>query len=195
MIYPHLPGVKTALSVWAHLGARVSIFFSYIRLFVFLGCTLVGIQIPALVDQYGKSLESHLIESQRALGEFQNDADKYFNGSLEKLISHYKENGDQVFNAGGNSIQSIYDRNLVLKKNLQEFQSGSWAAYFQALLSPVPDVKKEVLKNYSYSIQLEPRAIAFGLVSGLIFAMAIEFLLRLLFLIPKMPGRSLRPSR
>lgn len=69
----------------------------------------------------GKSPESHLIESQNALNEFQEDADKYFNGSLKKLITHYEKNDDQVFNAGGNSIQSLHDRNLLLKKNFTEF--------------------------------------------------------------------------
>ncbi|MDY0223604.1 MAG: DUF2937 family protein, partial [Desulfobacterium sp.] len=92
----------------------MELFFSYIRVFVFLGCTLVGIQVPAFVDQYGKSLESRLIESRIALNEFQDDADKYFDGSVEELIAHYKKNDDQVFNEGGRSIQSIYDRNIML---------------------------------------------------------------------------------
>jgi hypothetical protein len=175
-------------------GVSVNIIFSYIRVFVFLGCTLIGIQAPAFVDQYGKSLESHLIESQKALGEFQKDADKYFSGSLEQLIAHYKENPDQVINAGGDSIESIYDRNLMLKKNFMEFQSGSWAAYTQALLTPVPDVKKEVWKNFSYSIKLKPNAIAFGLFAGLIFTILIELLLRLLFQIPKLLNKSLQAT-
>lgn len=172
----------------------MNIFFSYIRIFVFLGCTLIGIQVPAFVDQYGKSLESHLIESQKSLSEFQKDADKYFSGSLEKLIAHYKENIDQVINAGGVSIESIYDRNFMLKKNFKDFHSGSWAAYTQALLTPVPDVKKEVWKNFSYSIQLEPTSIAFGLFAGLIFSIVIELLLRLLFQIPKLLNRTLQPT-
>jgi hypothetical protein len=160
---------------------------------VFIGCTLIGIQVPAFIDQYGKSLESHLIESQKSLSEFQMDADKYFSGSLEKLIAHYKENHDQVINAGGDSIASIYDRNLMLKKKFKEFQSGSWAAYTQALLTPVSDVKKEVWKNFSYAIQLEPKSIAFGLFAGLIITIAIELLLRLLFQIPKLL-KSLQPT-
>ncbi len=128
-------------------------FFSYIRMFVFLGGTLLGVQLPFFVDQYGKSLESHLIESQNALNTFQGDADKFFNGSLEKLILHYKKNDDQVFNAGGNSIQSIYDRNVLLKQNLFDFQSSAWRAYEQAVFHPVADVKAEVWKNYSYACE------------------------------------------
>lgn len=164
----------------------MSIIFSYIRVFVFLGCTLVGVQVPVFVEQYGKSLESRLAESQNGLIEFQDDADKYFNGSIEKLIAHYKEDDDQVFNTGGDSIQSIYDRNLLLKQNLAGFQSGSWAAYTQALFTPVSDVKKEVWQNYSYAILLQPESIAFGLVMGLVFTIAIELFLNLLLQILKL---------
>jgi len=168
----------------------VNIFFSYIRVFVFLGCTLAGIQVPAFVDQYGKGLESHLAESRLALIEFQGDADKYFEGSLEKLIAHYKNNDDQVFSAGGRSIQSIYARNVTLKSKFEQFQSGAWSAYTQVLFAPVPDVGKEVWGNYSYIIQLRPTAIAFGLVMGLIFALGIELFLRLLFKLSKLLNKS-----
>lgn len=165
---------------------NVSIFYSYIRLFVFLGCTLVGIQVPVFVDEYGKSLESHLAESRMALNEFQGDADKYFDGRLEKLIAHYLNNGDQVFNEGGRSIESIYNRNLMLKMNFAQFQSSAWAAYTQALFTPVPDVGSKAWKNHSYAIQLKPSAIAFGLIVGLIFSLGVELLLRLACQFPKL---------
>lgn len=165
----------------------MNIFFSYIRVFVSLACTLAGIQVPVFVDQYGKSLESHLIESRNALDKFQDDADKYFDGSLENLIAHYKNNEDQVFNEGGDSIQSIYDRNLMLRKRFEQFQSSPWAAYTQALVSPVPEVRKEVWENFSYAVQLKPNSIAFGLISGLVITLLIELLLRaLVFKVPKM---------
>ena len=164
----------------------VNIFFSYIRLFIFLAFTLAGIQVPAFVDQYGKSLEAHLAESRMALNAFQDDADKYFGGSLEKLIAHYVGNKDQVFNEGGRSIQSIYDRNQLLKTNFDQFQHSSWAAYTQALAAPVMDVREEVWNNYSYVIQLKPWAIAFGLVLGLIVASGAELVLRIAFGIPRL---------
>lgn len=164
----------------------MSFFFSYLRLFVFLGCTLVGIQVPVFVDEYGKSLVSHLAESGMALNEFQADANKYFDGSLEKLIAHYLNNGDQVFNEGGRSIESIYNRNLMLKTNFAQFQGSAWAAYTQALFAPVPDVGSKAWKNHSYAIQLKPVAIAFGLITGFIFTVAIELLLRLLCVLPRL---------
>lgn len=167
----------------------MELFFAYIRVFVFLGCTLVGIQVPAFVDQYGKNLESRLLESRIALNEFQAGADKYFDGSVEKLIAHYKRDDDQVFIEGGRSIQSIYARNLMLTSSFAQFESSSWSAYTQALISPVPDVRREVWKNYSYAIQLNPSAVAFGLVTGLIFTLGFELLLRLLCNAPKLLSR------
>lgn len=164
----------------------MNIFFSYIRIFVFLGLTLAGIQVPSFVDQYGKSLESHLTESRIALNEFQDDADQYFDGNIEKLIGHYKDNKDQVFNEGGRSIKSIYDRNLMLRRNFEEFRSSYWSAYTQALVSPVPDVRRQVWESYSYTIQLKPVAIAFGLITGLILTLGLELLLRLLCKSPKL---------
>ncbi len=173
----------------------MSIIFSYIRVFVFLGCTMVGVQVPMFVEQYGKSLESHLAESRNALKEFQDDADKYFDGSIEKLIAHYKKDEDQIFKTGGCSIQSIYDRNVLLSKKSSEFRSGSWAAYTQALFTPVRDVKKDVWKNYSYAVLLSPESIAFGLVTGLISTIAIELFLNLFIKILKLrnPGLQTTP--
>lgn len=163
----------------------MDLFFSYIRVFVFLGCTLAGIQVPVFVDQYGKSLESHLTESRLALNEFQDDADKYFGGSLEELIAYYRENDDEVFNEGGRSIESIHERNVMLRSNFEQFQSSSWSAYTQAIVSPVPDIREELWENYSYAIQLKPTAIAFGLIAGLIFTLGIELLIKLLCNAPK----------
>jgi len=158
----------------------VNLFFASIRVVVFLGVALAGIQVPAFVDQYGKSLQSHLTESRIALNEFQDDADKHFDGSMEKLIAHYKDSDDQVFTEGGQSIQSIYDRHLMLRSHFEQFQRSSWSAYIQTLVSPVQDIRREVWGSYSYAIQLKPIAISFGLMTGLMFTLAIELLFRLL---------------
>ena len=172
----------------------MNLLFSYIRVFMFIGLTLAGIQVPAFVDQYGKSLESHLTESRIALNEFQDDADKHFDGSIEKLIAHYKDNDDQVFYEGGHSIKSIYDRNLLLRNSFEEFRNSYWSAYTQALFSPVPEVQREVWESYSYTIQLKPVAIAFGLITGLILTLGFELLLRLLCKSPKLLKKRFRAS-
>jgi len=156
----------------------VATILSYLRIFLFMGGTLVGIQVPFFVDQYGKSLESHYLESQKSIGEFQDDADKYFNGSIEALVTHYRNSGDAVFNDGGSSIQAIYSRYLLLKQSLSNFKSNAWNAYSQALFSPVSDVREEVKNNYSYAVKLDPEAVLLGLTTGLLLTVIIELTLR-----------------
>lgn len=156
---------------------------SYIRMFLFIGGTLVGIQVPFFVDQYGKSLESHFLESQRSLNEFQDDADKYFGGRIDELIGHYKHSEDAVFKDGGASIEAIYNRYLLLKESLAKFRSSAHSAYAQALFSPIEDVSEDVRKNYSYAVKLDPAAVVFGLCSGLLLTVVIESLLRALGLL------------
>lgn len=158
----------------------VSVFFSYIRLSVFLACTLVGIQVPAFVDQYGKGLQSHLAESRLALNEFQDDADRFFGGSLERLIAHYRETNDQVFTAGGQSIDSLYQRNQRLSAKYRDFRHSAWAAYTQVMFDPVPEIRQQAWNNHTYVVRLAPEALAFGLASGLVITLFLEGLLRLL---------------
>jgi hypothetical protein len=159
--------------------------------FILFACgVLVGIQLPGFVGQYGKSLESHYLESNLSLAEFQDDADQYFSGDLLKLIEHYQINPDQVFNAGGESIDAIYNRNQLLESKLVEFNSSEYLAFKQVYLSPVPDIRNEVWSNYTFSVTLDKFAVAFGLLSGFLFALSLEiayWLLRLPLKIMRKP--------
>ena len=60
----------------------------YVRLLSFALGLLLGIQVPAFVDQYAKRVDAHWREARTNLGEFQLDADRYFNGDMQRLISH-----------------------------------------------------------------------------------------------------------
>ena len=57
----------------------------YLKIAAVLVGVLVGVQFPAFIDQYGKNLDSRLSESSNSIAEFQDDADKYFDGDLKKL--------------------------------------------------------------------------------------------------------------
>ena len=153
----------------------------YLRLIFFVGGVLVGVQIPNFVDQYGKTLESHFLESQKNLGEFQADANKYFDGNLDKLIEHYGSIQDPIVNDGGKSITAIYKRNITFADALARFTQSIYSPYIQALITPITEIKKEVWKNYTYSINLTTAAILWGLVSGLFLSALIEFTMFLLF--------------
>lgn len=152
----------------------------YFRLILFACGVLVGVQVPSFVDQYGKSLESHYIESNFSLNEFQDDADKYFSGDLSKLIKHYQDNPDQIFNDGGDSIDAIFQRNQLLEQAITRYNSSTFSSYTQIVVNPIPEIRDEVWTGYTYGIILDKFAVVFGLAFGLSFAFAFSFLFFLL---------------
>lgn len=152
----------------------------YLRLILFLAGILAGIQIPNFMDAYHKSLIAHFNESDKSLNPFKQDADKYFNGNLKALIIHYKSNKDPVFTEGGKSIEFIYQRNILLKKALLNFNKSFLSGFIHVFIKPVEDIKKEVIKNYSYGVKLDKKSIISGLVSGTFLAGIPEFLLMII---------------
>ena len=172
----------------------MKVILSYLRLILFIGGVLAGIQLPSFVDQYGKRLEAHYLESMNGLRQFQVDARKYFDGDMQKLIAHYREHGDPVFQDGGNSIQSIYDRHLLLETAVAAFNKDLWHAYYQAFVAPVADIQGEVLASFSYSVKLDPGAILFGLSFGFVIALFGEVIVRGVISVSVLLCMKLRPS-
>ena len=146
----------------------------YLRLILFVSGVLIGVQAPSFVEQYGKSLEAHYRESSLSLQAFENDAQRYFDGDLNKLIEHYQSNSDPVINAGGDNIRAIYSRNTVLAQARTAFYSSGYHAYMQVFFKPLLEIKAEVRANYTYSIVLNPSAIISGLGCGFMLSLIIE---------------------
>jgi len=144
--------------------------FEYLRLTLFVGGVLIGIQLPSYVDQYGKRLDAHWQESEVSVKEFKNDADKYFSGDIKALIDHYQKNSDQVINNGGRNIATLQDRNQLLTDARQRFFENQFSPYIQTIIQPVPDVRQETWESYSFTIVLNLFAITCGLISGFLIA-------------------------
>jgi len=151
----------------------------YIRLCLFFGAALIGIQVPSFVEQYGQRLQSHALESNASLGEFQADADRYFNGDIEELIEHYKNSKDRVFVDGSKSIGAISNRNTLLVRSLEQFNASPVSAYQATFLTPVDDIRKEAWTHYDHSIRLKPISIVWALGLGAVVALLCEILIRI----------------
>lgn len=153
--------------------------YSYFKMGIIIACTLLGIQVPGFVDDYGKHLNARLIESNKAVAEFQDDADKFFGGDLNKLVSHYKQSNDDVFTEGGNSIDTIVSRNTLLKNTWSKFKASMFGAYSQTIANPIPEVRKEVWKNYSFNVLFTKSTIIIGVVIGFLCLLFFELFIYL----------------
>ncbi len=87
----------------------------YLRIILFCGGLLIGIQIPAVVDQYAKRIDAHLTEALDVFAGFQQTADRYFEGNIQDLISHYESSDDPVFKNDATNILFISNRVTHLK--------------------------------------------------------------------------------
>ena len=152
----------------------------YLRLSLFVGGALIGVQIPSLVEQYGQRLESHLLESQTSLQGFQQDADKYFQGELAKLIQHYAKNTDPVINDGAESIDRLSLRAQFLDQSWSQFNASFQQRYWHAFISPVKKIRAETWNGYDFAVRLDASAIAWALSLGFILSALIEFCFQLI---------------
>lgn len=151
----------------------------YLRLGLFVGGALIGVQIPSFVEQYGHRLESHLLESKTSLEGFQLDADKYFDGDIENLIQHYAKNADPVINDGGESIASLNSRSQFLQRSWTEFNASFQQRYWHAFMSPVNTIRTETWAGFDFAVRLDVSAIIWALSLGFILAALIELVLKL----------------
>jgi len=152
----------------------------YIRLCLFVGTAFIGVQIPSFVEQYGQRLQSHALESELSLKEFQADAERFFKGDIEQLIEHYTSSDDSVFIQGGESISVIYQRNTLLEQSLTHFNTSAFSPYQATFVSPITDIRDEAWRHYDHSIRLNEASIIWALGLGFIFTSICELLLSLL---------------
>lgn len=168
---------------------------SYLRITLFLGGVLFGVQVPMFVAQYGMVLEARLLESQRSLAAFEDEARRYFDGDMARLIAHYHQSEDAVFVEGGDSILAIYRRHQQLLRHFARYADGPWQAYAETFITAESEIRSEVASNFSYAIKLDPAAIGFGLLCGFALSLFGESLVRAAAAVLRPRRRDPRASR
>lgn len=148
----------------------------------------MGVQLPGFVDQYEKRLDAHLAEANLALSGFQSTADKYFSGSLERLIVHYRESDDAVFRQDADNLAGLHHRQQQLQLMHNQMQGSTLHQVWHLIYGAEPQVFNETVEQYSYTVPLTPAALLWGLALATLLAMLGDILLAIL-------ARLLRPRR
>jgi hypothetical protein len=148
----------------------------YLRIILFCGGLLIGIQIPAVVDQYAKRIDAHLTEAMNVFAGFQQTADRYFEGNIQDLISHYKSSDDAVFKNDASNILFISNRVTYLKSEQAALKKSALMRTAHVLFSPDSKVFQQTIEQYSYMILIDPQALIWGLVSGFLIAGLMDLL-------------------
>jgi hypothetical protein len=149
----------------------------YLRLVVFALGLLVGVQAPGFVDQYAKRVSAHYLEAQRSFAGFQQAADQYFNGDVSALVTHHLQSPDVVFRGEAKTIGDLFARIRSLAAEMTALNGSSLARLIHIIVKPDRGILQETTGAYSYTVPLSPEAISYGVITGLLLALAVELIL------------------
>ncbi|MGO4893275.1 DUF2937 family protein [Flavobacterium sp. W21_SRS_FM6] len=149
----------------------------YLRLILFSMGMLVGVQLPAMVDQYAKRVDAMLSEARQNLVGFQQTADRFFAGDIQKLLNHYKASDDAVFKQDAGNIEYIVTRVALLKDEMMMLQQGQIQRTFHVVFAHDQTIMQQTMAQYTYVLILQPSALLWGLAIALLLSLLIEALL------------------
>ncbi|WP_371195494.1 DUF2937 family protein [Glaciecola sp. SC05] len=145
------------------LASSATYLLNLLRLIVFAVVVLIGVQIPGFVGQYQSLVNAHLSEAKQNLSGFQQTAQRYFLGDIDKLITHYRQSQDQVFVSDAENIQAIVDRVSLLNVEALALQQHPLMATLHVSQQVNSPLFIETLEGYQWAVPLNSQALFWGL--------------------------------
>ena len=158
----------------------IKLCIDYLRLILFCSGLLIGIQVPAVVNQYEKRIDAHLSEALQILAGFKQTADRYFNGNVDELVKHYESSDDPVFNNDARNIRFISERVAALEAEAKTLAQPALWRVLHVITTPDQQIIQQTMQQYSYMILIDPQALIWGVICGFLIATLLEGVLHLL---------------
>jgi len=136
---------------------------AYARLLIFAAGLLLGIQVPAFVIQYSQRVDAHFREVSANIAGFQATADELFAGNLDDLIAYYRRSPDPVFSRDATGLDNLVGRFRRISAEQQALEGNALAVALHVLLAADPELRREALNQYSYTVPLNGIALQWGL--------------------------------
>ncbi len=152
----------------------ISFFRTSGRLLVFGSGLLLGIQVPAFVDQYSQRVDAHYREVSANIAGFQRTADELFAGDLGELVEYYRSSNDPVFERDAESVQTIVERYARLSAEYQAMQANLVAVAMHVLFTADTELLAETRNQYSYTVPLNGIALQWGLAAAVVLFLLAE---------------------
>ncbi|GAC15067.1 DUF2937 family protein [Aliiglaciecola lipolytica] len=149
-------------------------FADYLRLFLFAGGVLIGVQAPGFMQQYQQRVEAHMLEAKQNLAGFQFTADRYFDGSIEKLIAYYRASDDPVFKQDANSITAIYQRVELLEGEFAAMSQHPVKQAWHLINDADEQLRLEAFHGFNFTVPLNPLALLWGLGIAILLLLTID---------------------
>jgi hypothetical protein len=153
------------------------IFHRYLMIIIACIALLIGLQLPSLADQYEKRVDAHLREVAINFQPFQEIANKYFNGSIEKLIELHRQSGQKPFQEEGAAIEKMYQRKLHFEAEMAALKTSLPYRIVHILFNGDQEMMGETLAQYSYTVPLNQDALMVGTAIAVAVMLMVELIL------------------
>lgn len=171
-----------------------AVLYRYLMIIAACISLLIGLQVPNFVDQYQKRVDAHLREVSINLLPYQEIANKYFNGDLNKLIELHRNSAVLPFQEEGLAIAKMVARKLRFEADMAALQASLPLKALQVLLHGDKEMLDEAMGQYSYAVPLNQDALVFGSCAALAVLLLVELLLALARLTFRKLSHSASPS-
>jgi hypothetical protein len=172
-----------------------AILYRYFIVIVACISLLIGLQIPNFVDQYQKRVDAHLREVSVNLQPFQEIANKYFNGDMNKLIELHRNSDVKPFQEEGLAIEKMVARKLRFEADMAALHTSLPLKALHVLLHGNKEMLDEAMAQYSYAVPLNQDALVFGACVAFVILLLVELLLVLARLASRKLFRSASPTQ
>ena len=152
----------------------LSLFRTSTRLAVFATGLLLGIQVPAFVEQYALRVDAHYNEVTINISGFQRTADELFSGDLQALINYYRNSNDPVFERDAENIAAIAARYDRLGLEQAAMQGSMLAVVWHVVVAGDREILGETRSEYGYNVPLNSAAIMWGLALALLVMLSMD---------------------
>ena len=166
------------------------IFHRYLMIVVACIALLVGLQLPNLADQYEKRVDAHLREVTINFQPYQKIADKYFSGSIEKLIEFHRQSGQKPFQEEGAAVEKMYQRKLRFEAEMSALKTSLPYRIVHILFNSDQEMMGETLSQYSYTVPLNQDALVVGAAIAATVLLTLELLLAVTRLVARLVFRA-----
>lgn len=142
---------------------------------VLLICAVVaGGLVPGFIAQYRQRLGGRLDQARLDLAPWQQLADQYYSGSLDKLIQYHLDSSDAKFHAEGAVIRALELSVQQLQSAVTALQGNLWRQLSYLSLHTDATLARATLHDWVPTFALS--------VDGIVFALGFALLLWLAFL-------------
>jgi len=160
----------------------------YITMLLFTIMFLVGLQVPAFMDQYTKRVDAQLVEVSRLLAQYQKIADKYHEGSLQDLIALHERSRVQTFNEEASVIALHVERERYLSNHLALLNNNVFSSASTIMFQVDKEIYERTLEQYTMSVQFTKVSLAFAAFLAILSCVLYELMQ---FMLKKMGMKAL----